>query len=129
MIQINSCEDNVSEKENAMSEEDRIYEESVRRIQSAVKQSMPFGQAVKLIDVEDEGLRNAIIDDALKVLIAEMHFSGKKMSLKDVSGMLKLPLKKLEIAKAEMLKDVEAAAVESYKQSMADQGKGPEGSA
>jgi IMP dehydrogenase/GMP reductase len=104
-----------------VSEEDKVYEESVRRIQSAVKQSIPFGQAAKLVDVEDEGLRRAIVDDALKVLIAEMHFTGGK-DLKELSARLKLPLKRLETAKAEMLKDVEAAAIDAYKQETGGEG-------
>jgi hypothetical protein len=102
-------------KDGVVSEEDTLYEESVRKIQSAVK-SMSFGQAVKLIEIEDEETKRAIIDDALKVLIAEMHFSGN-MTLKELGKKLKVPVGRLETAKAAMLDDVKAAAIEAYKKS------------
>jgi hypothetical protein len=102
-----------TEQNNYASDADRLYEESVRKIQNAVK-SMSFGQAVKLLEIEDENVKRAIIDDALKVLIAEMHFTGG-MSLKELSKKLKVPLGRLETSKKEMLNDVKAAAIEAYK--------------
>jgi hypothetical protein len=111
-----------NDKDVSVSEEDRLYDESVRRIMNAVlKQTLSFGQAVKLIDVSEEGLKAAIIDDALKVLIAELHFNGGK-TLKELCPILKLPLKTLEKAKAEMLSDVEEAAIEVYKKQVGEDG-------
>lgn len=101
--------------EKIRNEEDSLYEESVRKIQSAVK-SMSFGQAVKLVEIEDEKLKRAVMDDALKVLIAEMHFSGN-MTLKELGKKLKVPLGRLEAAKAEMLEDVRAAAIDASQKS------------
>jgi hypothetical protein len=103
------------EQNNYASDADRLYEESVRKIQNAVK-SMTFGQAVKLVEIEDENVKRAVIDDALKVLIAEMHFTGGK-PLKELAKKLKVPLSRLETSKAEMLDDVRAAAIEAAKNS------------
>ena len=100
-------------KDGYVSEEDSLYEESVRKIQSAVK-SMSFGQAVKLVEIEDKAVKRAVIDDALKVLIAEMHFSGN-MTLKELGKKLKVPLGRLETSRAEMLGEVRAAAIEASK--------------
>jgi hypothetical protein len=97
------------------SEEDRLYEESVKRIKSAVEQDMPFEQAVGLIEVKDAELKALIIDDALKVLIAEMHFTGG-IPLEELAKKFRLPLKKLEGAKKAMLSDIEAAAIEKWKE-------------
>lgn len=107
--------------EYAQSEEDRLYEESVKKIKDALKQSLSFGQAAALVDIKDAGLRASILDDALKVLIAEMHFNGDK-TLKDVARTLRLPLKRLEKAKNEMLEDVKKAAIEKYKSSSGQTG-------
>lgn len=107
--------------DGALSEEEKLYESSVNRIKSAVKQGISFEQATSLIEVTDAAVKAAIVDDALKVLIAEMHFSGEK-PLKDLARALKLPLKRLEKAKAEMLLDVEAAAIEKYKASLGQTG-------
>jgi hypothetical protein len=102
-------------------EEEELYNESVRRIKSAVEKSMSFEQATGLIDVADEKLKAAIIDDALKVLIAEMHFARKK-SVEDVAKALKLPPKRVAQARTEMLTEVESAAIESMKSDRGQEG-------
>lgn len=107
--------------EEIASEEDRLYEESVEKIKKAVSQSLTFEQAAALVQVKDEALRASILDDALKVLIAEMHFTGNTL-LKELAGKLGLPLKRLEKAKQEMLKEVEKEAIEKYKSSMGQTG-------
>lgn len=52
---------------------------------------------------------------ALRVMIAEMHFSGGT-PLDKLSSTIKLPLKALEKAKAEMLMDIQATAIEKYRE-------------
>jgi len=97
-------------------DEDAKYMESVTRIKNGVRQSnLTFEKAVELIDVENKDMKAAIIDDALKVLIAEMHFA-EGMSLEDVSKKLGLPAKRLEQARKEMIKDVEDAAIQKHQE-------------
>jgi hypothetical protein len=97
------------------SDEDRLYEESVMRVKNAVlKQSMPFQKALELIDVADEAARRAIGDDALKVMIAELHFVGGK-SVADLARSFKLSQKIVEQARKEMLQDVKQTAIDAYK--------------
>lgn len=107
--------------EYAETDEDRLYEESVRKITGGVKRSLTFEQAAALVDIKEPATRNAVIDDALKVLIAEMHFAGGK-PLDEVAKALGLPLKRLEKARAEMLADIEAEAIEKYKSSLGQGG-------
>lgn len=102
-------------------DEDRLYEEAVNSIKNAVENSVPFDEAAAKIDVKDEGLKAAIVADALKVLIAEMHFM-KKASLDEVAKALKISLKKVEDAKKEMLEEVEQTAIEKYRESLGPQG-------
>lgn len=103
------------------SEEDRLYEDAVRRIREGVKRSLSFDEAVAAIGVDDPALKADIVDDALKVLIAEMHFAAGR-PLAEVAQALRLPLERLERAKREMLRDVEDAAIEQYKTSMGQSG-------
>lgn len=102
--------------EEIASEKDRLYDDSVEKLLSGVRQSLTFEQAANLIEVDDESMKADILDDALKVLLAEMHFAGKK-PLKEVAKALGLPVKRLEKAKEEMLREVEQAAIEKYKSS------------
>ncbi len=71
-------------------EEDRLYEEAVNSIKSAVENSVPFDEAAAKLDVKDEAL--------------------------------KVPLKKVEAAKKEMLEEVEQAAIEKYRESLGQEG-------
>ena len=107
-------------------EQEEMYNESVRRIKSAVEKSMSFEQAASLLDVEDEGLKAAIVDDALKVLIAEMHFARKK-TVEEVAKALKLSPELITKAREEMISEVEQSAIDAYKAEHGQQG--PEGNA
>jgi AraC-like DNA-binding protein len=99
-------------EEKSDSETDRLYEESLRKIKNGLKH-LSFDEAAKLVDVDDEVVRRSIVDDCLKVLIAERHFSGGT-SLESLARELRTSPKRLAQAKAEMLGDVEAAAIEAY---------------
>lgn len=103
------------------SEEERIYDEAVGKIREGVKKALSFDEACALVDVADEELKAAIVDDALKVIIAEMHFVGNR-PLAEVAAAIKVPLERLEEAKGEMLRDVEDAAIEQYKLSIGQAG-------
>ena len=96
------------------SEEDKVYNESVRRIQSAVEQGMSFESAAGLVDVKDEALKAQILDDALKVLIARMHFT-EGMPLEKLAKKLGLSIKRLGETKEEMLREVGEAAAERFR--------------
>lgn len=102
-------------------DEERIYEEAVMRIKEAVEKGMSFEEACHANAHKEARLRVAIEDDALKVLIAEMHFT-KRMSTADVAKKLKLQIERIEKARAEMLKDVEQEAIDAYKASIGQVG-------
>ena len=99
----------------------KAYEDSVNRIKKGVEQDMSFEQAVSLISVEDKNLKAAIVDDALKLLIAEMHFVARQ-SIDEVVRKLRLPTEVVSKARQEMINSVENAAIEAYKESQGQQG-------
>lgn len=102
-------------------EEDRAYAEAVNSVKAAVADGATFDEAAAKIDLKDDALRAAAVSDALKVLIAEMHLIGK-IPLEVLAKKLDLPLERLEKARKEMMADLEAAAIEKYKESMGPQG-------
>jgi hypothetical protein len=101
--------------------ENRAYEEAVNSVKAAVEAGVAFDEAASKVSLKDESLREAAISDALKVLIAEMHFM-KKLPVGEVADRLKLPLERVERARREMIEEVEAAAIEKYKQSLGQEG-------
>lgn len=106
--------------EKNATDDEKIYDQAVMKIVSAVKQGVSFNEPAKLLEIDDEERKAAIADDALKVLIAEMHFTGGN-SIEKLAGSFGLPLKALLAARAEMLGQVKDAALEAY---MAETEKG-----
>ena len=102
-------------------EENRAYEDAVNAIKEAVEAGTAFDEAAAKVGLKDESLTSLAITDALKLLIAEMHFM-KGLSLTEVSEKLKLPLKRVESTKREMISEIEAEAIQKYKESMGQEG-------
>ncbi|BCB95799.1 hypothetical protein JZK55_07210 [Dissulfurispira thermophila] len=96
-------------------EEDRIYNEAIAKIREAIKNGLNFNEACSIINVDNE-LKKFIVDDALKIMIAEMHYANG-MSLKQVADALKIPIRAVDIANMEMLEDVGITAAEIYRKS------------
>jgi|GEM_PF-402227 hypothetical protein len=98
-------------------DENRIYDEAMTAIKAAVDGGMGFDDACSAINVENEELRNIVIDDYLKILIAEMHFNRGE-ALEEIAGPLKITAARLERAKAEMIRQVAEESVEVYRRSV-----------
>jgi hypothetical protein len=69
------------------------------------------------MNVQDDELRKAIIEDMLKVLIAEEHF-GKDVTLDELASRLKVPVERLDAAKAAMLEDVKQESIKTFYKSL-----------
>jgi hypothetical protein len=81
-----------------------LYEDSIKKIATAVEQGLSFDQACSLIAVDDSVVRESIGNDSLKVIIAEMHIS-RGLPLKHLAMRLRLPLSRLLNAKKGMSGD------------------------
>ncbi len=86
-------------------EEDRIYRKNIELIRTNVSSGVKFDLACAFVTVEDKELKELIIDDALKVHIAEMHY-GKGLPLADVSKALGVSMERLLKANSEMMEEV-----------------------
>lgn len=94
-------------------DEDKVYNEAMTKIREGLKNGLNFNEACSVINI-DEGLKKFIVDDALKVMIAEMHYA-KGMPLRQVADTLKVSIKDVDIANMEMLEDVGITAAEIYR--------------
>lgn len=92
-------------------EEDRIYSESIAKIREGMRNGLAFDKACQTIEVADEELREFILDDALKIMIAELHY-GKGTNLEEVARILNVSMGKVSLASLEMLEDAGIAAAE-----------------
>lgn len=99
------------------SETVKIYEKAEAMIREKLAQGLAFDSASAALTVTDEELKKNIIDDLLKVLIAEEHFT-KGVSLDEMAKKLRVAVSRLEKAKAEMLEDVKNASVRAFHNSL-----------
>ncbi|MBF0368353.1 MAG: hypothetical protein HQL52_02750 [Magnetococcales bacterium] len=94
-------------------EEDRVYETEMAALKRRIKGGDSWNKAVKQCKLDDGELKKIILEDFLKITVAERHFQGGD-SLKKVAKTLKVSLKDLMAIKESMLKEVQAAAVKAY---------------
>ncbi len=106
-------------------EEGRIYDEAIKIIRTAIQDGSSLSEACDMAEVEDEGLKQFIEDDALKIAIAEMHYQ-KNIPMQQIADALKISLKRLNAANMEMLEDIGTTAAGLYRQNNPD---GPIGNA
>ncbi len=91
----------------------KIYEKAEAIIREKLVQGLDFDSACAAITVTDERVRQSIIDDMMKVLIAEEHFT-KGVSLEEMAKKLGIEVGRLETAKTEMMEDVKDASVKAF---------------
>jgi hypothetical protein len=99
------------------SETDKLYMEALSRVRGGLSQGLDFDTACSAIDVADEAMKAHIVDDILKVIIAEEHFA-KGVSFDALSQRLNVPVERLEKARREMFEDVEKTALKAYHRSV-----------
>ncbi len=103
--------------EDLKSETMKEYEKASGKIREGLAAGLNFDSACAAIEVKDEALRKSIIDDMLKVLIAEEHF-GNNVRLDELSRRLNVPLERLEAAKTAMLEDVRDTSIKAFYKSL-----------
>ena len=97
-------------------EETKIYYEAMDKIMAALSNGSKFDEACGSAVIEDAQLKEFIVDDALKISIADLVYK-KGLSLEQVADTLQVPIDKVGKAHAEMLEDVEISVSEAYKMS------------
>lgn len=95
-------------------EEERLHEAGFVAIRDGLAAGLGFEQACSRVQADDPDLRRVIVDDFLKVTIAQRHFQGGE-SAGEVAAALKIPLERVEHARREMLAEVAAASVEVFR--------------
>jgi hypothetical protein len=86
-------------------EESRIYNQAIDEIMKGLETGMSFDSACDAVSVDDETLKGFIIDDALKVMIAHLHYKNG-LALEDVAAQLKVSHEKVHKANGEMIEDI-----------------------
>jgi hypothetical protein len=96
-------------------DESKIYDAAMAQIIEGFRNGLSFNDACSAVTVEDKKLKEFIEDDALKIMIADMHYA-KGLSLPEVASVLKVSIETTNRANLEMLEDVGITSMEVYKQ-------------
>lgn len=96
-----------------LTETDKAYEKAIFQIREGLLKGLDFDTACAAVEVDNVELKKHIIDDMLKVIIAEEHYN-KNIPLDKLSAALKISVDRLESAKLEMLEDVKKTSIKAF---------------
>jgi hypothetical protein len=95
-------------------EEGRIHQAGFKVIFSGMEKGLGFDEACLGLTIVDPEMRHVIIEDYLKVTIAERHFQDSQ-PLEEVANTLKIPVERIATTREEMLREVQEAASAVYR--------------
>jgi hypothetical protein len=95
-------------------EEERLHEAGFAAIGAGLAAGLGFAEACERVEAADPDLRRIIVDDFLKVTIAQRHFQGGE-STAAVAAALKISEERVEYTRREMLAEVAAASVDAFR--------------
>jgi hypothetical protein len=95
-------------------DENKTYNEAMAKIMEGLRNGLSFNEACSIANIGNKDLRDFIEDDALKIMIAEMHYT-KGISLPEVADILKISTETANKANLEMLEDVGITAIDIYR--------------
>ncbi len=87
-----------------------LREKSISRIRQAVSEGLSFDQACSLVFIDSKELKEAVVSESLRTMIAEFHIS-KGMPLKQLAMRLRLSMSRLLKEKEIMDREPEEARV------------------
>jgi hypothetical protein len=102
-------------------EEGKVHVAGIKILHDGMEKGLGFDEACAGLDVIDPSMRQIVMDDYLKVTIAERHFQGKE-DLDKIAADLKVTEERLEEKKKSMLAEVKEAAVDFYRKQAGDSG-------
>lgn len=96
-----------------LTETDKAYEKAIHKIREGLEKGLDFESACAAVEFDNEELKKHIIDDMLKVIIAEEHYN-KNIPLDKLAAALNVSADRLEAAKSEMLEDVKKSSIKAF---------------
>lgn len=93
--------------------QDQMHEEALAFLRKELKNGKSWKQASKNLGVEDKAFKAVILDDFLKITLAERHFqSGQE--IKEIARTLQVPVPLLLAIKEDMIREVKEASIRAY---------------
>ena len=101
-------------------DQDRVHADAIAFLQKRLKKGASWKQASEELAIPDPRFKAVILDDFLKITVAERHFQGGE-SIKSIARFLQVPVELLVAVKEDMIREVRDASIEVYDRSQPDQ--------
>jgi len=95
-------------------EEDRLHDAGFKTIRDGLAAGLAFDKACEGVEAAAAELRRIIVDDYLKVTIAQRNFQGGE-STSVIAASLGITVERVEFTRREMLAEVAAASVDVFR--------------
>ena len=95
-------------------EEGRVHDAGIAAIQAGLSAGESFDAACARVEGVDPDLRRIIVDDFLKVTLAQRHFQGGEGTA-EIAAALGISAERVDFARREMLAEVAAASVDAFR--------------
>ncbi len=102
-------------------EQDRLHQAGLLILQQQLDKGKSWKEAAAALKMADQSFKKVILDDFLKITLAERHFQGGE-GMKKIAKSLKVPMDLLIALKQSMIDEVTAASVQTYRLSKDEQG-------
>ncbi|MBF0162371.1 MAG: hypothetical protein HQL88_08785 [Magnetococcales bacterium] len=101
-------------------DQERVHAEAVAFLKKRLKKGDSWKKAVDALTMADASFKAVVLDDFLKITLAERHFQGGE-EIKSVARFLQVPVELLTAIKEEMIREVQEASMEVYRRSRSEQ--------
>lgn len=93
--------------------QEEIHAKAIDALRKAIKKGDPWKKAASNLKVEDKHLKSVILDDFLKITLAERHFQGGE-EIQTIAHALHVPAALLIAVKEDMIREVKEASIRAY---------------
>lgn len=101
-------------------DQERVHAEAIAFLQKKIKKGEAWKKVVEDLHIQDATFKAIILDDFLKILLAERHFQAGE-AIKSIARLLHVPVELLEAVKEDMIREVRDASIEVYHRSRPEQ--------
>ena len=97
-------------------DQEQIHAQAIAFLNSKLKKGESWKKAADALTMADASFKAVILDDFLKITLAERHFQGGE-EIKSIARFLQLPVELLAAVKDDMIREVREASIEAYHRS------------
>lgn len=93
--------------------QDKIHAEALVFLRDALRRGKSWKSVTAQLDIKDAPFKAVILDDCLKIMLAERHFQGGE-EMNTIALELQVPVALLAAIKEDMIREVKEASIQAY---------------